>query len=127
MTDIEKTMNGLECCLAVKNAGTKTCFDCPYKEKDGHLNTPCEDYLMADALEIIKKLKVIPNYKEIQTNTLKNARLQIELRGQRGQKEQYHVDGEYGDKGWMDYLKGIRDACWAVDEMIDGYRRHELT
>ena len=127
MTDIEKTMNGLECCLAVKFAGTKTCFDCPYREQDGYLNTLCEDYLMADALEIIKKLKVIPNHKEIQTNALKNARLQIELRGQRGQKEQYHVNGEYGDHGWIDYLKGIRDACWAVDEMIDGYRRHELT
>ena len=49
---------------------------------------------------------------------LKVVRKKIELAGQRGQKEQYHVEGEYGDHGWMHYLKGIRDACWAVDEII---------
>ena len=54
MAELEKVIQGLDCCLAVKNAGTKTCFDCHYKEKDGHLNTPCEDYLMADALELLK-------------------------------------------------------------------------
>ena len=78
MAYIEKVVTGLNCCLAVKNAGTETCFECPYKEQDGKDSTPCEDYLMADALEIIEKLKVIPNYNEIQTNTLKNARLQID-------------------------------------------------
>ena len=55
MAELDKVINGLDCCLAVKNAGTKTCFDCPYREKDGYLNTPCEDYLMADALELLKE------------------------------------------------------------------------
>ena len=55
---------------------------------------------------------------EIVSNTLKNARIKIEQAGQRGQKEQYHVDGEYGDHGWLHYCKGIRDACWAIDAMI---------
>ena len=50
---------------------------------------------------------------------LKIVREKIELAGNRGQKEQYHVKGEYGDAGWMDYLKGIRDACWTVDEIIN--------
>ena len=55
---------------------------------------------------------------EIVTNTLKNARIKIEQAGQRGQKERYHVDGEYGDHGWLHYCKGVRDACWAIDDMI---------
>lgn len=59
--------------------------------------------------------------------TLKNARIKIEQAGQRGQKEQYHVDGEYGDHGWLHYCKGIRDACWAIDKLIDGYQRHEVS
>ena len=58
------------------------------------------------------------NKEEIVTNALKNARIKIEQAGQRGQKEQYHVDGEYGDHGWLHYCKGIRDACWAIDDMI---------
>lgn len=56
--------------------------------------------------------------KEQELDLAKVIREKIELAGQRGQKEQYHVDSEYGDHGWMDYLKGIRDACWAVDEVI---------
>ena len=39
--------------------------------------------------------------------------------GNKGKKERYHVDGEYGDQGWMDYLKGIVDACWEIDDMIE--------
>lgn len=58
------------------------------------------------------------NKEEIVTNALKNARIKIEQAGQRGQKEQYHVDGEYGGHGWLHYCKGIRDACWAIDAMI---------
>lgn len=54
---IEKTIKGLDCCLAVKYAGTQICSDCPYKEKDGRGMIPCEDYLMADALEFLKNYK----------------------------------------------------------------------
>lgn len=66
------------------------------------------------------------NKEEIVTNALKNDRTKIEQAGQRGQKEQYHVDGEYGDHGWLHYCEGIRDACWAIDKLIDGYQRHEV-
>ena len=53
MADVEKVVTGLNCCLAVKNAGTETCFECPYKEQDGKDSTPCEDYLMQESLVII--------------------------------------------------------------------------
>ena len=56
--------------------------------------------------------------KEQELDLAKSIREKIELVGQRVLKEQYHVDGEYGYHGWMHYLKGIRDACWAVDEVI---------
>ena len=56
--------------------------------------------------------------KEQELDLARVIREKIELVGQQGQKEQYHVDGEYGDHGWMHYLKGIRDACWAVDKVI---------
>ena len=72
---LDKVVEGLDCCLAVKNAGIKTCFDCPYREKDGFLNTPCEDYLMTDALELLKE------YKKHLQNDLENLnkkKLQVE-------------------------------------------------
>ena len=46
--------------------------------------------------------------KEQELDLARVIREKIELVGQQGQKEQYHVDGEYGDHGWMHYLKGIR-------------------
>lgn len=55
MIDREKVIKGLECCLAVKNAGTQTCFDCPYRELDGKENVSCEDWLMDDALALLKE------------------------------------------------------------------------
>lgn len=55
MAYVEKVVTGLNCCLAVKNAGTETCFECPYKEQDGKDSTPCEDYLMQESLEIIRE------------------------------------------------------------------------
>jgi len=57
--------------------------------------------------------------KETDKLILKIARDRITQAGNRGKKNQYHVEGEYGDKGWMDYTKGIRDACWAIDELIE--------
>ena len=57
--------------------------------------------------------------KETDKLILKIARDRITQAGNRGKKHQYHVEGEYGDKGWMDYTKGIRDACWAIDELIE--------
>lgn len=55
MADIKKVIKGLECCLAIKNAGTQTCFDCPYRELDGKGNVSCEDWLMEDALAPLKE------------------------------------------------------------------------
>ena len=57
--------------------------------------------------------------KETDKLILKIARDRITQAGNRGKRDQYHVEGEYGDKGWMDYTKGIRDACWAIDELIE--------
>lgn len=57
--------------------------------------------------------------KETDKLILKIARDRITQAGNRGKKNQYHVEGEYGDNGWMDYTKGIRDACWAIDELIE--------
>ena len=57
--------------------------------------------------------------KETDKLILQIARDRITQAGNRGKKNQYHVEGEYGDKGWMDYTKGIRDACWAIDELIE--------
>ena len=45
-------------------------------------------------------------------------RSRIEEAGRQGSEKQYHADGEFGDHGWMDYLKGIRDACWTIDRII---------
>ena len=57
--------------------------------------------------------------KETDKLILKIARDRITQAGNRGKRDQYHVEGEYGDKGWMDYTKGIRDACWAIDELME--------
>ena len=65
--------------------------------------------------------------KEQELNLARVIREKIELAGQQGKKEQYHVVGEYGDHGWMDYLKGIRDACWAVDEIIEEIESYKPT
>lgn len=56
---------------------------------------------------------------------LKIARDRITQAGNRGKKRQYHVDNEVGDAGWMDYTKGIRDACWAIDELMEEVKDDE--
>ena len=55
-------------------------------------------------------------FQEIQL--LKTIRQKIDFAGKCGLKEQYHVEGDAGDRGWMDYLQGIRDALLTVDEHI---------
>lgn len=57
---------------------------------------------------------------EIKTNALKNARMKVE-----------HLLNEDSYKPdtmqYMYYCFGIRDACWAIDKLIDGYQRHEIS
>lgn len=48
---------------------------------------------------------------EIKTNTLKNARLKVE---QLLNEDSYKPD----TMQYMYYCFGIRDACWAIDDMI---------
>ena len=57
--------------------------------------------------------------REEKKELLKIARQRITDAGNKGKKKRYHVEGEYGDKGWMDYSKGIVDACWAIDELME--------
>lgn len=59
---------------------------------------------------------------EIVTNTLKNARIRIE-------NNLNEIRMKYDDDSlqYMYYCKGIRDACWAIDKLIDGYQRHEVS
>ena len=45
-------------------------------------------------------------------------RKRIELAGNTARKERYHYGNEMGDAGWMGYQKGIRDACWTIDDTI---------
>lgn len=47
---------------------------------------------------------------EIVTNVLKNARIKVDQL-----QNNYHSDGMQH----MYYCKGIRDACWAIDKMIE--------
>ena len=53
------------------------------------------------------------------TNALKNARLKIENLP----NNSYAPDSMQ----YLYYCKGVRDACWAIDEFIDGYQRHEIS
>lgn len=63
--------------------------------------------------------------REEKKDLLKIARQRITDAGNKGKKKRYHVEGEYGDKGWMDYSKGIVDACWAIDELIEDVDRSD--
>ena len=50
---------------------------------------------------------------EIVTNVLKNARIKVDQL-----QNNYHSDGMQH----MYYCKGVRDACWAIDNMINDLR-----
>ena len=61
---------------------------------------------------------------EIVSNTLKNARIRIE---NNLNDSEIRMKYDYDSLQYMYYFKGIRDACWAIDKLIDGYQRHEVS
>lgn len=61
---------------------------------------------------------------DVRTNTLKNARIRIE---NNLNNSEIRMKYNYDSLQYMYYCKGIRDACWAIDKLIDGYQRHEVS
>lgn len=72
----------------------------------------------SDAFDFYEEL-LMKAYRQGRSDILHEAREKITCAGNEGKRSQYHVEGEYGDRGWMDYTKGIRDACWAIDKMVE--------
>ena len=52
---------------------------------------------------------------DVRTNTLKNARIRIE---NNLNDSEISMKYDYDSLQYMYYCKGIRDACWAIDDMI---------
>lgn len=61
---------------------------------------------------------------DVRTNTLKNARIRVE---NNLNDSEISMKYDYDSLQYMYYCKGIRDACWAIDKLIDGYQRHEVS
>lgn len=53
MTEREKVIRGLECCITGDPDGSRECKKCPYRRK-GITNEPCFNALHADALVLLK-------------------------------------------------------------------------
>lgn len=53
------------------------------------------------------------------------ARKRITEAGNIGKEKRYHVVDGFGKQGWVDYCKGIRDAVWAIDELIEDVERQD--
>ena len=53
MVDKEKVIKGLECCISGNTAICKR-VGCPYAEEHNGISDTCIDYLMADALALLK-------------------------------------------------------------------------
>ena len=52
---------------------------------------------------------------DVRTNTLKNARIRVE---NNLNDSEISMKYDYDSLQYMYYCKGIRDACWAIDDMI---------
>lgn len=119
--DIGEVIDGLDYCLS-----TGKCIGCANSE--GRMVATCRP-LVENALRLLKgqnntidKLRrhnasLVANgiqdalsKDEIVTNVLKNARIKVDQL-----QNNYHSDGMQH----MYYCKGIRDACWAIDKMIE--------
>lgn len=56
MTDREKVIKGLECCVLRDPDDKRRCDDCPYRHPDGVItNSPCVNGLMGNALSLLKE------------------------------------------------------------------------
>ena len=54
MTEREKVIRGLECCIIGDPDGSRECKKCPYRRK-GITNEPCFNALHADALALLRE------------------------------------------------------------------------
>lgn len=133
--DIGEVIDGLDYCLS-----TGKCIGCA--NSDGRMVATCRP-LVENALRLLKeqnntidKLRrhnasLISNgiqdamhKEEIVSNTLKNARMKVENNLNTSYIAENH---DHESLQYMYYCKGIRDACWAIDKLIDGYQRHEIS
>lgn len=55
MTDREKTLKGLECCVKESEQYREPCCECPYGAKGGR----CIDRLLADTITMLKEQEAI--------------------------------------------------------------------
>lgn len=53
MDDLEKVMQGLNCCILHDPDDTRRCSECPYNQ-EGVTNSPCVNGLMCDARLLLK-------------------------------------------------------------------------
>ena len=52
---------------------------------------------------------------DVRTNTLKNARIRVE---NNLNDSEISMKYDYDSLQYLYYCKGVRDACWAIDDMI---------
>ena len=58
MPDIEKTIQGLECCK-MDRMHRVNCKDCPYYTDDEEGQIWCDNRVKSDAIELLKKLDAL--------------------------------------------------------------------
>lgn len=55
MTEWEKVVRGLECCIVRDPDAKRNCVECPYNHEGIITNAPCANGLMTDVLALLKE------------------------------------------------------------------------
>jgi thermostable 8-oxoguanine DNA glycosylase len=122
MEDKDKIFDAFRNCITEPK-----CKDCPWEScEEFHQTKKIPLDLCLDILKLLKEQETekysTDHDNELIRHVLSTARQHIE---ECLNKAKVRYGGETAE--FLMFAKGIRDACWAIDEMIDGYRRHELT